>query len=144
MKYEQHYKRLLASNNAANNLLVLNLLQGQENWSKSKALTWILNLFITDLQELQQERFLYFGSTGLSFIFHHTILTDFPPLAVSNDTTPSLYKAILICRMHSQKQSKILYKIDYIEDISNLLDKYKQHLLEHLELIIRNFVTELK
>jgi hypothetical protein len=61
--------------------------------------------------------------------------------AVSN--TEEWYKAVLISRIQKPKQTKILYKIDYIEANSNLQSKYKQYLLEHLEQIIYNFVAEM-
>ncbi len=144
MEHKQQYKELLAKNNAANNLLVFNLLQSQENWSKKRALIWIFSELIPNFQGLQQERLFYFGDTGLSFIFHHAILNDSASIAKSSvSDKEDLYKAVLICRIQSQKQSKLLYKIDYIEDASNLLSKYKQHLLEHLEQIVRNFVREM-
>lgn len=144
MEHKQQYKELLAKNNAANNLLVFNLLQSQENWSKKRALIWIFQELIPNFQGLQQERLFYFGDTGLSFIFHHAILNDSASIDKSSvSDKEDLYKAVLICRIQSQKQSKLLYKIDYIEDASNLLSKYKQHLLEHLEQIVRNFVREM-
>lgn len=144
MEHEQQYKDFLAKNSAANNLLVLNLLQSQENWSKEKALIWIFQTLIPTFKTLQQERLFYFGNTGLSFIFHHAILQDSAPIsksAVSN--TEEWYKAVLISRIQKQKQTKILYKIDYIEEASKLQSKYKQYLMEHLEQIICNFVAEM-
>jgi hypothetical protein len=144
MKHKQQYKALLIQNSAANNLLVLNLLQSQEKWSKAKALNWIFQELIPDFENLQQERSFYFGNTGLSFIFHHAILKDSVFIAkYSTSNTEHLYKAVLICRIIKQKESKLLHKIDYIEDDSNLLDKYKQYLLEHLEQILCNFITEM-
>lgn len=145
MEHEQQYKELLTQNSAENNLLVLNLLQSQENLSKQKALNWIFQWIIPNLKELQQEQFFYFGTVGLSFIFHHITLKEIPPLKIPDDKMVySLHKAVLICRIQKQKQSKILYKIDYIEEASNLLEKYKQYLLEHLEQIVRNFVLEME
>lgn len=144
MEHKQQYKALLATNDAANNLLVLNLLQSQENWSKKEALIWIFQELIPNFNDLKQERLFYFGPTGLSCIFHHAILND--PASISKPTssnTENLYKAVLICRVQSQKQSKMLHKIDYIEEGSNLLSKYKQYLLENLDPIICNFIAEI-
>lgn len=142
MQHQQQYKELLANNNAANNLLVLNLLQSQENLSKQDALLWIFQMLIPTFQSLEQERFYYFGPIGLSFIFHHAELKEAASIKhISN--TNQLYEAVLICRSQNQKQSKLLYKINYIEDAPNLLKKYKQQLLEHLEEIVRNFVAEM-
>jgi hypothetical protein len=141
MQHEQQYKELLAKNSAANNLLVLNLLQSQENWSKQKALVWVFQALIPTFQTLEQERLYYFGNTGLSFIFHHAELKDTVSIQHTSNAN-QLYEAVLICRSQNQKQSKLLYKIDYIEDAPYLLKKYKQHLLEHLEEIVRNFVAE--
>ena len=145
MEYKQQYKALLAKNNAANNLLVLNLIQSQENWSKKKALIWIFQELIPNFQNLQQERLFYFGNTGLSFIFHHAILNDSAPISKPTaSNTEDLYKAILICRIQSQQQSTILHKIEYIEESAALLSKYKQYLLEHLESIISTFIIEME
>jgi len=144
MEHQQQYRDLLAKNNAANNLLVLNLLQSQENWSKEKALIWIFQALIPTFKTLQQERLFYFGNTGLSFIFHHAVLQDSTPISkFSASNTEDWYKAVLISRVQKPKQTKVLHKIDYIGDASNLLGKYKQYLLEHLEQIICNFVTEI-
>lgn len=143
MEYQQQYRALLAKNNAANNLLVLNLLQSQENWSKENALVWIFRELIPKFQTLQQERLFYFGSIGLSFIFHHALLEE-EALRSNISNQDYLHKAVLICCIQYPKQSKVLYKIDYIEEASNLLEKYKQHLLEYLEQIVRNFVIEMK
>lgn len=145
MKHEQQYKELLIQNSAENNLLVLNLLQSQENLSKQKALNWMFQWIIPNIKGLEQEQFFYFGTVGLSFIFHYSILNDDPNRRMSNNSAlSSLHQAVLICRIQKQKKSKVLYKIDYIEESSNLLDKYKQHLLEHLEQIVRNFVLEME
>ena len=144
MEHEQQYKDLLAKNSAANNLLVLNLLQSQENWSKENALIWIFQTLIPNFKTLQQERLFYFGNTGLSFIFHHAVLQDSVPLSKpSASNTENWYKAILISRIQKPKQTKVLHKIDYIEAASNLLSKYKQYLLEHLKQIVCNFVAEM-
>ena len=144
MKYKQQYIDLLLKNNSANNLLVLNLLQSQENYSKVQALVWIFQELIPNFKTLQQERSFYFGETGLSFIFHHAILKDSALISKpSASNTEHLYKAVLISRILNQKESKLLHKIDYIEDDSNLLVKYKEYLLEHLEQIICNFITEM-
>lgn len=142
MEHQQQYKALLAENHATNNLLVVNLLQSQESWSKEKALLWIFQELIPNFQTLEQERLFFFGNVGLSFIFHHAALKDSTTISkVSN--TEHLHQAVLICRLQNTKQSKVLYKIDYIEDVSNLLSTYKQYLLEHLEQIVRNVVVEM-
>lgn len=144
MEHKQQYIDLLIKNNSANNLLVFNLLQSQENWSKEKALLWIFRELIPDFKTLEQERLFYFGNTGLSFIFHHAILKDsISKSKFSASNTEHLYKAVLICRVQSQKESKLLYKIDYIEEAAALLNKYKEYLLEHLEQIVCNFVAEM-
>lgn len=144
MEHEQQYKDFLAKNSAANNLLVLNLLQSQENWSKEKALIWIFQTLIPSFKTLQQERLFYFGNTGLSFIFHHAILQDSVPISKpSASNAEEWYKAVLISRIQKPKQTKVLHKIDYIEEASKLQSKYKQYLLEHLEQIICNFVAEM-
>jgi hypothetical protein len=144
MEHKQQYRQLLAKNSAANNLLVFNLLQSQERWSKEDALIWVFKELIPNFQTIQQERLFYFGEIGLSFIFHHAILNDSTSISQSPVSNKEhLYKAVLICRIQTQKQSKLLCKIDYIEDASNLLSKYKQHLLEHLEQIVCNFVAEM-
>jgi len=144
MEHQQQYKELLANNNATNNLLVLNLLQSQENWSKEEALIWIFQTVIPTFQTLPQEHLFYFGRVSLSFIFHHAILNDSLPTSnPKNLETDHLYKAVLMCRAQNQTQSKLLYKIAYIEEASNLLEMYKQYLLEHLEQIIHTFVVEI-
>ncbi|BDS09971.1 hypothetical protein [Aureispira anguillae] len=130
MQHKSQYLALLKENDAHNNLLVLQLLISQQKWSTEKALQWILEHFVSSLEQISTISF-YFGNVGLALVSSQSRLMDEKQLILGHT-----YRIIIRYYLILDKKKTLLYKTDYLEQESKLLAAYHHHLLENIKQII--------